>query len=180
MKLLSFLKIKELASIALFFILLGTLPLSSAFAENPAIVNISVANTGNIVTMDATLVDGFNNSMIEAVESGIPITFTYKVELRKIVPLWLDSLVATATVNNTVQYDTLNKAYSFSSIGKNIKRKVITRDKTLYQKLMLRLENLPIASTHKLSMSDKYYIRVKASLETDRFWFPFKTNQNKQ
>lgn len=122
--------------------------------------------------MDATLVDGFNDSMVEAIESGVPITFTYQIELRKIVPLWMDSLVSTATVKNTVQYDTLNKVYNFSSIGKNIKRSVVTRDKALYRKLMFSLENLPIASTHKMSMEDKYYIRVKASLETDRFWFP--------
>ena len=162
-------KLKNQLSFILLFLFLA----SRAFAESPSIVNISVGNTGNVVTMDATLVDGFNNSMLEAIESGIPMTFTYQVELRKIVPLWMDNLVSTATVKNTVQYDTLNKVYSFSSTGKNIKRKVVTRDKALYQKLMLQLENLPIASTYRLNMSDKYYIRVKASLETDRFWFPF-------
>ena len=173
MKLLNILKIKNRVSIALLFTLLGMFPASGAFAENPAIVNISVGNTGTVVTVDAFLVDGFNDGMIEAVESGIPITFTYQVELRKIVPLWTDSLISSSTVKNTVQYDTLNKVYSFSSLGKNIKRKIITRDKSLYQKLMLHLEDLPISSTNKLSMSDKYYLRVKASLETDRFWFPF-------
>lgn len=172
MKLLNILKIKKRISAALLFVLSIILP-GVTFADTPSIVNISVGNTGNVITMDATLVDGFNDSMLEAVESGIPITFTYKVELRRIVPLWLDSLVSTATVKNTVQYDTLNKVYSFSSTGKNIKRKVNTRDKVLYQKLMLGLEDLPISSTYKLNMSDKYYVRVKASLETDRFWFPF-------
>lgn len=146
---------------------------SHAFAASPSIVNISVGNTGNVVTVDAALVDGFNESMLEAIESGVPISFTYEVELRQIVPLWMDSLVSKATVKNSVQYDTLNKVYSFSSAGKNIKRKVITRDKALYQKLMLSLDHLPIASTYKLSMSEKYYVRIKASLETDRFWFPF-------
>ncbi len=146
---------------------------STAFAASPSIVNISVGNTGNVVTVDAALVDGFNESMLEAIESGVPISFTYEVELRQIVPLWMDSLVSKATIKNSVQYDTLNKVYSFSSAGKNIKRKVITRDKALYQKLMLGLDHLPIASTYRLSMSEKYYVRIKASLETDRFWFPF-------
>ena len=146
---------------------------TSAIAASPYIVNISVGNTGNVVTVDATLVDGFNDSMLEAIESGVPISFTYEVELRQIIPLWMDSLVSKATIKNTVQYDTLNKVYSFSAIGKNVKRKVITRDKALFQKLMRRLDHLPIASTYKMNMSEKYYVRIKASLETDRFWFPF-------
>ncbi|MBI5426994.1 MAG: DUF4390 domain-containing protein [Nitrospinae bacterium] len=146
---------------------------SAAFAADPAIVNISVGKSGNLVTMDATLADGFNDSILEAIESGVPMTFTYHIELRQMETLWLDKLIGSATIENTVQYDSLKKVYRFSSSGKNVKRKVITRDKTLYQKLMLTLESIPIASAYKLKPEDNYYVRVKADLETDRLWFPF-------
>ncbi|MBI4388898.1 MAG: DUF4390 domain-containing protein [Nitrospinae bacterium] len=144
-----------------------------ALAADPAIVNISVGNSGNLITMDATLADGFNDSVLEAIESGVPMTFTYHIELRQMETLWFDKLIGSATIENTVQFDSLKKVYRFSSNGKNVKRKVITRDKTLYQKLMLTLENIPIASAYKLKPEDNYYIRVKADLETDRLWFPF-------
>lgn len=146
---------------------------SVAFGAPPSIVNISVGSSGNLVTIDATLTDGFTDSMLEAIESGVPMTFTYHVELRKIEDLWADKLISSATIANTVQYDSLKKVYRFSSAGKNVKQKVITRDRALYQKLMVTLENIPIASTYKLSPDESYYVRVKADLETDRLWFPF-------
>ena len=38
---------------------------------------------------------------------------------------------------------------------------------------MLTLQDIPIAPIYKLDPNEKYYVRVKADLETDRFWFPF-------
>tara|TARA_B110000438_G_scaffold165227_1_gene158092 strand:- start:398 stop:676 length:279 start_codon:yes stop_codon:yes gene_type:complete len=38
---------------------------------------------------------------------------------------------------------------------------------------MLTLQDIPIAPIYKLEPNEKYYVRVKADLETDRFWFPF-------
>lgn len=139
----------------------------------PAIVNIEIGSTENLVTVNARLIDGFTSSILEAIESGIPMTFTYKIELRKINVLWADSLVSDNTIQNTVHYDSLKKNYRFSSIGKNVQRRVITRESNLYQNLMLALEDIPIASLAKLNPDEQYYIRVKADLETDRFWFPF-------
>ena len=38
---------------------------------------------------------------------------------------------------------------------------------------MLTLKDIPIAPLFRLNPDEKYYVRVKADLETDRFWFPF-------
>ena len=38
---------------------------------------------------------------------------------------------------------------------------------------MLTLNDIPIASTRNLDTNEKYYVRVKADLDADRFWFPF-------
>ena len=38
---------------------------------------------------------------------------------------------------------------------------------------MLTLNNIPIASTRSLDINEKYYVRVKADLDTERLWFPF-------
>ena len=123
--------------------------------------------------MNARLVDGFNDSIMDAIENGIPISFTFLVELRQKNTLWNDTLVSSNTINHTIQYDSLKMVYRFSESGKSVKRKIITRNKENYQKLMLTLENIPIASTRRLTSNKKYYIRIKANLETDHIWFPF-------
>ncbi len=146
---------------------------AGAWAESPALVNIGVGTQGNLVVMNARLIGGFTDSILEAIESGVPMTFTYRVELRQENAVMKDSLVSSNTIKHKIRYDSLKKIYRFSEIGKGIKRKIATRNKENYQKLMLNLDNIPIGSVRRLPPNEKYYIRVKANLETDRLWFPF-------
>ena len=125
------------------------------------------------MVMNSRLTDGFTEKIIEAIESGVPIGFTFEIELRKENTAWVDSLVSKNTVRHKIRFDSLKKAYYFSELGKNVRRKVITRKTSRYKKLMLTLKDIPIAPVFRLDPSEKYYVRVKADLETDRFWFPF-------
>lgn len=148
-------------------------PTLSSFAESPDIVNIGVATKGKYVVVNARLIDGFTDNILEAIGNGVPMGFTYKIELRKENTVWSDSLISSNTVRHKVQYDSLKKAYRFSEAGKNVRRKVITRKTSRYQKLMLTLKDIPVAPIYRLDPNQKYYVRVRADLETDRFWFPF-------
>jgi len=176
LKLTNFLQIIKTKSrcIALTTAMLAWFALSAvAWAESPSLVNIGVGTKGKTVVMHARLVDGFTDSIQEAIESGVAMTFTYQIELRQESAVLRDSLVSSNTVQHTIKYDSLKKVYRFSEFGKGVKRKIITRNKENYQKMMLTLENIPIASIRRLDPSERYYIRVKADIETDRLWFPF-------
>lgn len=146
---------------------------SPVSAVSPDVVNIGVGTNGKYVVMNARLVDGFTEKILEAIKNGVPMGFTFEIELRKDNTLWVDSLVSSNKVRHRVQFDSLKKIYRFSESGKNVKRKIITRKESRYQKLMLTLKDIPIAPIYKLDPNEKYYVRVKADLETDRFWFPF-------
>ena len=146
---------------------------TSSFAESPNIVNIGVATKGKYLVMNARLIDGFTDKISEAIENGVPVGFTYEIELRKENSVLADSLISSNTVRHKIQYDSLKKAYRFIETGKNVRRKVITRKTSRYKKLMLTLNNIPISPIYRLNPKENYYIRVKADLETDRFWFPF-------
>ena len=164
----------DLISILVFAFFMLTLGLvSPVSAVSPDVVNIGVGTNGKYLVMNARLVDGFTEKILEAIENGIPMGFTFEIELRKDNTLWVDSLVTSNKVRHRVQFDSLKKIYRFSESGKNVRRKIITRKESRYQKLMLTLKNIPIAPIYKLDPNEKYYVRVKADLETDRFWFPF-------
>ena len=164
----------DLISILVFAFFMLTLGLvSPVSAVSPDVVNIGVGINGKYVVMNARLVDGFTEKILEAIENGVPMGFTFEIELRKDNTLWVDSLVSSNKVRHRVQFDSLKKIYRFSESGKNVKRKIITRKESRYQKLMLTLKDIPIAPIYKLDPNEKYYVRVKADLETDRFWFPF-------
>jgi hypothetical protein len=142
-------------------------------AVSPDVVNIGVGTKGKYVVVNARLVDGFTEKVLEAIENGVPMGFTFEIELRKENAIWADSLVSSNKVRHRIQFDSLKKIYRFSELGKNIRKKIITRKEARYQKLMLTLQDIPIAPIYKLDPNEKYYVRVKADLETDRFWFPF-------
>ena len=146
---------------------------SPVFGASPNIVNIGVSTKGKYVVMNARLIDGFTEKIMEAIESGVPMGFTFEIELRKENTAWLDGLISSNIVRHKIQFDSLKKTYRFSEVGKRVRRKVITRKTSRFKKLMLTLKDIPIAPIYRLDPNEKYYVRVKADLETDRFWFPF-------
>ena len=165
-------KIKSLKKILLIgiFVFINTSPV---FAASPNIVNIGVSTKGQYVVMNARLIDGFTEKIMEAIESGVPMGFTFEIELRKENTAWVDSLISSNIVRHKIQFDSLKKAYRFSEMGRKVRRKVVTRKTSRFKKLMLTLKDIPIAPIYRLDPEEKYYVRVKADLETDRFWFPF-------
>jgi hypothetical protein len=155
------------------FFMLTMAIVSPVSAVSPDVVNIGVGTKGKYVVMNARLIDGFTEKIQEAISNGVPMGFTFEIELRKANTVWMDSLVSSNKVRHRIQFDSLKKTYRFSEFGKNLKRNIITRKKARYQQLMLTLKDIPIAPIYKLDPNEKYYVRVKADLETDRFWFPF-------
>ena len=157
------------------WLIIGVFTLMNAITleASPSLVNIGVGTRDNIVVINARLLDGFTTSIEEAIESGVPITFTFETELRQVNNFWNDSLISSNTINHTIEYDSLKKVYRFTALGKGIKRKIATRNKQKYQQMMLTLKNIPISSIRRLGFKEKYYVRIKASLETNEFWFPF-------
>jgi hypothetical protein len=159
--------------IVAFYLLAITLIWPNLAVSSPDVVNIGVGTKGKYVVVNARLVDGFTEKINEAIENGVPMGFTFEIELRQENTAWVDSLISSNKIRHQVKFDSLKKIYRFSEFGKNVKRKVITRKDSRYQQLMLTLQDIPIAPIYKLNPNEKYYVRVKADLETDRFWFPF-------
>jgi hypothetical protein len=146
--------------------------LSPAWAE-PTISKINLNTEKELVSVNAELIDAFNENLLEAIESGVAMTFTYEIELLKQSSVFGDEVVSENKVTHTIQYDTLKKIYQFSSQGKNVSRNVTTKSTEKYQQLMLTLKDIPIAHIFKLDPEEKYYARVKAGMEADGLWFPF-------
>ena len=146
---------------------------SGSVSADPTMVNIGVKATEELLLIDGALVDGFTESMEEAIESGVPMTLNFYVELRQAGSFFGDKLIGSNTVHHTIQYDSLKKVYKYESFGKNVKRKVLTHSRKKWQTLMTTLKDIPLAPLYKLAPNEQYYVRVKAELEADEFFFPF-------
>lgn len=142
-------------------------------SADPTMVNIGVKASEDLLLIEGILVDGFTESMEEAIESGVPMTLNFFVELRQEGSVFGDKLIGSNTIRHTIQYDSLKKVYKYQASGKNIKQKVLTHSRKKSQNLMMTLKDIPLAPIYKLEPNEKYFVRVKAELEADEFFFPF-------
>src|ERR1700684_1009225 len=80
-------------------------------AESLRIVPI-VGNDRVLVSFE--LADAFTDEVRQAIASGLRTTFTYEIELRMIVPIWVDPKICTAVVSSVDQYDNLTRRHSLA------------------------------------------------------------------
>jgi len=143
------------------------------YAKAASIANIEVFNTGKRLVLDASLKDGFSEDVVEAIKSGVPVGITYAVVLKRKIPFFYDKKVATRTIKRYVKFDTLKEKYNIIDNNGNKITKRITEDFDEVVKKMAQLDSIHLISNKKLDKKEKYYVNVKAELNSKQTWFPF-------
>ena len=116
------------------------------------------------VVVSFTLAEAYNDSVKDAIASGLRTTFTYDVQLRMVVPAWVDRTVATAVVSVTDRYDNLTRRHSLSrTVDGRIVDALVTEDEGVARAWLSSVERLPLCETAKLDANRDYYVRVNAS-----------------
>lgn len=146
-------------------------PISEASAS-PEITDIILTNTARDLIVYATLRNGFSDQLVEAIQSGVPTTFTYYLDLYRRRELWWDALVASRVIKNSVKYDLLKKEYHFTRSFNGTVDERTTKSLEELESWMSELENVPLTRYHSLIPQDRYYVRVKAELKTTKLFFP--------
>ena len=82
-------------------------------AETLRIVPISADDK---VVVSVELSDAYTDEVRRAIASGLRTTFTYTIDLRMLVPGWVDRTVASSTVSLSDQYDNLTRRHTLSRI----------------------------------------------------------------
>jgi hypothetical protein len=97
----------------------------------------------------------------EVISSGLRTTFTYDIELRMVVPAWVDRTIATAAVAISDQYDNLTRQHRLSkSIDGRVVESLVTNDEAEAHKWLTMLARVPLCETSKLDASRDYYVRI--------------------
>jgi hypothetical protein len=146
--------------------LFGALALSIAIgtvvaaAETLRIVPIASDDT---VVVSVELADAYNNDIRQAISSGLRTQFTYDIELRMVVPTWVDRTIATTVVNISDQYDNLTRRHSLSrTIDGRVQDALTTEDDAVARQWLTTLTRLPLCETAKLDPHRDYYVRINA------------------
>lgn len=156
---------------ALFFIMLAaisTFPLESTGADNPPankpyLTDIIVTTSESHLLFFGELRNSLTNEMIEGLHSGIPVNFSFFVNLKKIQSNWLDEGLTSIEFSHTLRYDTLKQHYTVETeeISKKIHTISTLREATT---LLNEINGLKIIELRELEPDQTYRLRVKADL----------------
>jgi len=94
--------------------------------------------------------------------SGLPLTFTYTIEVRKPASVWFDSTIGRTTVSASVKHDNLTGSFQVSKAQDGqVVWSESTTDETEARGWMTVFEKIPVAVTRPLEPNAEYYLRVR-------------------
>lgn len=159
---------RHAAALALAVCLSGAAP---AFADTLKVVPL--VREGQVL-VSCLLADGYTADVHDVIRSGLKTTFTYTVELRLKVPVWVDRVVETATVTTTVQFDNLTRRHSISRyLDGRVEDAQVTEDEAVVRAWLTAFDKLPLFKTSRLEANREYYVVVRAAARPNSnvpFW----------
>ncbi|MCG8549439.1 MAG: DUF4390 domain-containing protein [Desulfobacterales bacterium] len=144
------------------FFLIGP---DNVFADDNAVLsNIKLANTRDDLFAYFKVENAFNEKNIQAIENGIPTSFTFYVTLFKTTSSLLDTKIADIRTRATIKYNSMKQEYTVVCQWKDTPA-FITKSFDEAKTWMTEVDNLKVAALNQLIKGDKYRIRIKAELE---------------
>ncbi len=115
------------------------------------------------VFVSFNVTDGYTDEMREAISSGLRTTFTYDIELRMIVPIWVDRTIATAVASTSDQYDNLTRRHTLSrTVDGRVNETIVTEYEATVRRWLTTWDRLPLCRTTLLDPNRDYYVRITA------------------
>jgi hypothetical protein len=152
----------------LLFILTGPLP-----ARGAEIVELVPVYRRDKVYVSFRMTGAFNEDVERAVAAGLPVTFRYTVELKKVRAVWLNKKITTRRIRTTVTYDNLTERYKLSrEIDGEVDASDMVSDPEAMRRFMVTFDALELFDTSVLEPNGEYYVRVKGVVR-DRNLFLF-------
>ncbi len=107
--------------------------------------------------------NGITEEMLQGLHNGIPIQFTFLVELNKKEKHWSDLQLASLQFQHRLTYDTLQENYRLETNEKSQKTEVFPQlDNAL--KAINEINGLQVLELSKLLPESSYQLRIKAEL----------------
>ena len=159
----------------LIFSLLLALSSSAAEGENgprPEIANLAATAAGGRVSVRFTLEGAFRNGeLAHALQSGLPTSFTYAVEVFRDRPNWFDSGVARSRIDVICTFNSLTREYLL-----NYRRdKHLVRSETFTDlpALLARMTSIDEPNLFDIGTRKPYKLKVRVKADLMRGWLMY-------
>ena len=138
-------------------------PVSAQPARQANIDEVIVTNSSREVLLYLTVRNAFTPEMEKGVQSGIPVTFTFYVELYRHRSGWLDQKVVVRTFEHILTYDNLKEEYRIV-YGEHNGKTVIVKTMAQARELMAQVNGFGLSPLTAMMADAEYTLKVKARL----------------
>jgi hypothetical protein len=144
---------------SLWTLLLLLLAAPSLPAQETLRITPSVRDNQVLVTFE--LNDAYTAAVHDAIASGLRTTFSYELELRTVVPGWIDRTIAKTVVTTSDQYDNLTRRHSLTrTVDGRTDDTTVTEDESVVKVWLTKWSRVPVTDTSKLDPTRDYYVRI--------------------
>jgi hypothetical protein len=155
---------------ACFIFLILFLPTVAVYASEAELTNLVIKNSQDDLLIDLTVKGVFTNEMQTALLNGIPVSFTFLINLYEVHDFWFDKKIAGVTTIHKIQYEVLKKEFrirrSWEKTGL-----LVTKNYEKACLLMAQIEGLSVIPLTKLKKGKHYQLTVKSELKDKKYLF---------
>ncbi len=150
--------------IVLVILLFSTVAGAQVVPEKKATINELTATTSEThLIVFGTLENSFTPEMIELLHSGIPLRFSFYVELYKTTVNWRDELIIANNFQHIMTFDTLKENYRVTLEEDN--NKVLSfRSLVEAQRAINEINGVKVVELKQLLPDNQYNLKMKAEL----------------
>ncbi len=149
----------------IFFLLVLIFPLP-AFCQKATIHDIQAERADGVWKISFDVENCFTEKMEEAIQSGIPTTFTFYINLHQKRGWWKDRKLASVELRHTVQYHPIQKVYQIK-LGEDHSALAASSLEEA-KKLMSSVKGFRVRSSSPIEPGVPAYFRIKAELDPVR------------
>ena len=149
----------------------AALTVAAADEPNPSIENLGATAANRKVSVHFTLANVFTSDVVEALQSGLPTSFTYAVEIFRDRPNWFDDGIAAARIEVICTFNSVTREYLLNyRRNRHLVRSETFTDLPSLERAMTTIDEPELfdidgRKPHKLK------VRVKADLERGWVWY---------
>lgn len=127
-----------------------------------ATIKVTPMVTPDRVAASFVAAGAFTSESRDVVKSGLPLTFTYVVELRRPSTIWFDRMVGSATVSAVVKFDNLTSVYQVTKQqdGRVFWSKSTSKEEEM-QAWTTEFADVAVRTSERLESNVEYYFQVR-------------------
>jgi hypothetical protein len=143
---------------------------AAGHAQDAKLTNIIVTNTRDDLLLYLSVKGAFPPKIEKTINSGVPATFSFYINLYRKRLLWPDAKIAELNLSHTIKYDNLRQEYLVTRSWDRPQSHTVKSFQEA-KKLMSEIDSLTIVPLDQLEKGQRHQIRAKAKL--NRLTLPF-------